>query len=48
MKAPSMALPCPVPGLREQRQQNQSQASGIALGSSEKTKGRKGPLKLQV
>ena len=43
-----LLLPCPVPGLPEQRQQNQSQASGAAPGSGEKIKGRKGPLTLHV
>lgn len=41
-------LPCPVPGLPEQRQQNQSQASGTAPGSGEKIEGRKGPLTLHM
>jgi len=41
-------LPRPAPGLPEQRQQNQSQASGAAPGGGEKIKGRKGPLALHL
>lgn len=43
-----VVLPCPVLGLLEQRQQNQSQTSGAAPGGGEKIKGRKGPLMLHL